>query len=182
MSKILKFDLGGIGYGKDGYKTVNLAATCDIYSNIMELDNFCEDSTVDEFFLSHTVEHIPVTQYKDFLLRMKRKLKSGGAIKVIQTDVGRLIKMWIEGEISFRTMRTPIFTPASRCYDNLLQQHQSMWNAEELVKDFQSIGLSAEEFDAGFWKYDLDDDLIPEETKKDFGKKIPNLGVIATKV
>ena len=182
MSDILKFDLGGIGYGRDGYKTVNLAATCDIYSDIMLLDNFCNDNTVEEFFLSHTIEHIPVTRYKDFLLHMKRKLKLGGSVRVIQTDVGRLIKMWVVGEISFRTMRTPIFTPASRCHDNLLQQHQSMWSAEELVKDFQSIGMLAQAFDAGSWEYDLDDDLIPEETKKDLGKRIPNLGVIATKV
>ena len=178
----IKFDLGGIGTGKNGYKTVNLAASCDIKENIIELDKFCEDDSVDEFYLSHTVEHIPVTHYKQFLLDLKRKLKIGGRITVIQTDIGRVIKMWVAGEISFRAMRAPIFTPASRCYNNLLQQHQSMWSDEELIKDFQSVGMTAESFDAGYWKYDLDDDLLPEETKKDFGKKIPNLGVIAKKV
>jgi predicted SAM-dependent methyltransferase len=178
----IKFDLGGIGAGTNGFKTVNLAASCDIKENIIELDKFCEDNSVNEFYLSHTVEHIPVTHYKQFLLDLKRKLKIGGRITVIQTDVGRVIKMWVDGEISFRTMRAPIFTPASRCHDNLLQQHQSMWNAEELIKDFQSVGMAAESFDAGYWKYDLDDDLLPEETKKDFKKKIPNLGVIAKKV
>ena len=178
----VKFDLGGIGTGKDGYKTVNLAASCDIKENIIELDKFCEDNSVDEFYLSHTVEHIPVTHYKQFLLDLKRKLKTGGRITVIQTDIGRLIKMWVAGEISFRTMRAPIFTPASRCHDNLLQQHQSMWSDEELIKDFQSVGMTAKSFDAGYWKYDMDDDLFPEETKKDFGKKIPNLGVIVEKV
>lgn len=178
----LKFDLGGRGYGKNGYKTVNLAAKCDIYENVLYLDKFCDDNTVTEFYLSHTVEHIPVTHYKQFLIDLKRKLILGGVIRVIQTDVGKLIKMWVNGDISFRAMRAPIFTPASRCHDNLLQQHQSMWSAEELIKDFESIGMAAESFDAGYWKYDLDDDLIPEETKKDFGKHIPNLGVIGTKV
>jgi hypothetical protein len=57
-----------------------------------------------------------------------------------------------------------------------------MWSQEELVKDFQALGMQAKGFDAGFWLYDVDDDLIPEETKKDFGKEIPNLGVIATKI
>lgn len=179
---MIKFDLGGVGSGKKGYKTVNLVASSDIKENIMDLDKFCEDGTVDEFYLSHTVEHIPVTHYKQFLLNLKRKLKVGGHIQVVQTDAGRLIQMWVDGQISFRAMRAPIFTPASRCHDNLLQQHQSMWSAEELIKDFQSIGMTAESFDAGYWKYDLDDDLIPEETKKDFGKHIPNLGVISTKV
>lgn len=177
----LKFDLGGRGYGKNGYKTVNLAAKCDIYENIMDLDKFCEDNSVSEFFMSHTIEHIPITHYKEFLLSLKRKLKVGGTIKVVQTDVGKLIKMWINDEISFRAMRSPIFTPASRCHDNLLQQHQNMWNQEELVKDFQAIGMIASGFDAGSWKYDLDDDIIPAETQSDHGKLIPNLGVIATK-
>jgi predicted SAM-dependent methyltransferase len=180
MSQI-KFNLGGIGRGSE-YKTVNLAETCDIEANIMDLDSFCEDGTVDEFFLSHTLEHISLLQYKSFLLHMIRKLKMGGIIKVIQTDVGRLIEMWTEGEISFRVMRAPIFTPANRCKSNILQQHQSMWSQEELIKDFQSLGMEAIGFDAGFWQYDVDDDFLPEETKKYFGKNIPNLGVIAKKV
>lgn len=177
----LRFNLGGIG--KDGeYKTVNLAEICDIEANIMNLDLFCKDNTVDEFFLSHTLEHIPVINYKNFILHMHRKLKVGGTIRVIQTDVGRLIQMWVNGEISFRAMRAPIFTPASRCDSNILQQHQSMWSQQELIKDFEAFGMTAEGFDAGVWLYDVDDDIVPEETKNDFGKCIPNLGVIATKI
>ncbi len=179
--KEIKFNLGGIGKGSE-YQTVNLAEVCDIEADIMDLDSFCEDGTVDEFFLSHTLEHISVLQYKAFLLHMLRKLKTGGIIKVIQTDTGKLIKMWADGKISFRAMRAPIFTPASRCDSNILQQHQSMWSQEELIKDFQSLGMKAEGFDAGFWQYDVDDDMLPQETKKDFGKDIPNLGVIATKI
>lgn len=176
----LKFNLGGIGKGGE-YKTVNLAEVCDIEANIMDLDSFCADNSVDEFYLSHTLEHIPVTEYKKFLLHMKRKLKNGGTIKIIQTDTGRLIKLWVDGKISFRAMRAPIFTPASRCESNILQQHQSMWSQEELIKDFKAIGMEADGFDAGHWQYDIDDDIVPEDTEKDFGKDIPNLGVIATK-
>jgi predicted SAM-dependent methyltransferase len=181
IMSVVRFNLGGIGKNNPDYKTVNLAEICDIEANIMDLDSFCKDNSVDEFFLSHTLEHIPVTEYKKFLLKLKTKLKKGGVIRVIQTDVGRLVKMWTDGEISFRAMRAPIFTPASRCESNILQQHQSMWSQEELIKDFQSIGMEAEGFDAGFWQYDIDDDMIPEETKLDYGKNIPNLGVIATK-
>lgn len=177
----IKFNLGGIGQGDKVYKTVNLAEVCDITCNIMDLDAFCEDETVDEFYMSHTLEHIPVTEYKNFLLNLKRKLKVGGTIRVIQTDVGRLMKMWVNGEVSFRTMRAPIFTPASRCQSNILQQHQSMWSQEELIKDFESIGLKAEGFDAGCWYFDIDDDLIQEDTFADQNKPIPNLGVIAKK-
>lgn len=179
---INRFDLGGIGIDTDGYKTVNLAENCNIKANIMDLDSFCDDNSVDEFYMSHTLEHIPVTEYKNFLLHLKRKLKFGGTIKIIQTDVGKLIKMWTDGLISFRTMRAPIFTPATRCSSNILQQHQSMWSQEELIKDFKSIGMDAYAFDAGYWLFDVDDDLLPEETQSDFGKNIPNLGVIAIKI
>jgi predicted SAM-dependent methyltransferase len=179
---MLKYNLGGIGKGNPEYKTVNLAEICDIEANIIDLDSFCKDNSVDEFFLSHTLEHIPVTEYKAFLEHMNRKLKVGGVIRVIQTDVGRLIHMWVNKEISFRSMRAPIFTPASRCKSNILQQHQSMWSQEELIKDFLAIGMLAEGFDAGHWQYDIDDDILPEETSSDFWKAIPNLGVIATKI
>jgi len=165
----------------ENIKLLIYAEVCDIEANIMDLDSFCDDNSVDEFFLSHTLEHIPVTEYKKFLLHLKQKLKEGGKIKIVQTDIGRLIKMWVDGKITFRTMRAPIFTPANRCKSNILQQHQSMWSQEELIKDFESIGLTAEGFDAGFWQYDVEDDLLPQETKVDFGKDIPNLGVIATK-
>lgn len=177
----LRFNLGGLSTGDPVYKTVNLAEACDIKADIIDLDSFCSDGTVDEFFLSHTLEHIPLTKYESFLHHMLRKLKPGGIIKVIQTDSGEAIRMWSSGIISFRTMRSLIFTPANRCESNILQQHQSMWSQEELVKDFQSLGMNAEGFDAGFWYYDAEDDLIPDETKKDLGKPIKNLGVIATK-
>jgi predicted SAM-dependent methyltransferase len=148
----------------------------------MDLDSFCKDNTVSEFFMSHTLEHISVIEYKSFLLNLNKKLKVGGKIKVIQTDAGRLIKMWADGKISFRTMRAPIFTPANRCESNILQQHQSMWSQEELIKDFQSIGMEAEGFDAGYWYFDIDDDIIPSDTKPDLTKAIPNLGVVAKKI
>jgi hypothetical protein len=41
--------------------------------------------------------------------------------------------------------------------------------------------MKAEGFDAGYWQYDVYDDILPKETEIDFGKNIPNLGVIATK-
>lgn len=179
---MLKYNLGGIGKGNPEYKTVNLAEICDIHENILHLDNFCSDNTVDEFYLSHTLEHISVLEYKNFLINMKNKLKVGGKIKVIQTDVGKLVKMWVNGEINFRAMRAPIFTPASRCDSNILQQHQSMWSQEELIKDFEAIGMKAEGFDAGNWLYDIDDDLLPEETRAYYGVPIPNLGVLAEKI
>ena len=178
----MKFDLGGVGKGTNGYTTVNLGTYADIKADIMNLDSFCEDNSVDEFYMSHTLEHVPVIHYADFVRNLIKKLKVGGTIKVIQTDVGEVVKMWTRGELLFRSARTTIFTPANRCYNNILQQHQSMWTADELRRDFEFFGMKAETFDAGSWSYDMQDDLCTNETQVDHGKQIPNLGVIATKV
>lgn len=178
----LRFNLGGLWTGDPVYKTVNLAEVCDIHADIMNLDTFCKDETVDEFFLSHTIEHIPITEYSNFILNMKKKLKPGGIIRVQQTDSGKIIKMWTDGQISFRSMRTMIFTPANRCSGNMLQQHQSMWSEEELIRDFESFGFECSTYDAGVWNFDMKDDIIESDTNPDFGKQIPNLGVIAKKI
>lgn len=180
MTKI-KYNLGGIGKGGE-YKTVNLAEQADINHDIMDLSFFCKDNSVDEFFLSHTLEHVPVIKYSEFVLNMKKKLKKGGIIRIIQTDVGKVIKMWADGKIPFRVMRSPIFTPASRCDANILQQHQNMWSEEELIKDFQAFGMKVSSFDAGCWLYDIEDDILPSETRDFYGTPIPNLGVIAQKI
>lgn len=177
----LRFNLGGLWTGDPIYKTVNLAEDCDIKADIMNLDSFCDDETVDEFFLSHTIEHIPVTEYSNFILNMKKKLKSGGIIRIQQTDSGKIIKMWTDGEISFRSMRTMIFTPANRCVNNTLQQHQSMWSQEEMIKDFEAFGFLCSTYDAGHWQFDMQDDILQSDTDPDFGKDIPNLGIIAQK-
>jgi predicted SAM-dependent methyltransferase len=179
---VLKYNLGGIGVNGPEYKTVNLAAECDIHEDILNLDNFCSKNSVDEFYLSHTLEHIPVLDYKNFLHNMKDKLKVGGVIRVVQTDAGKIMKMWTSGKVNFRTMRSTIFTPATRCDSNILQQHQSMWSQEELIRDFEFTGMQAEGFDAGFWYYDMEDDIFPEDTSKCQGVEIPNLGVIAKKI
>lgn len=179
---MIKYDLGGVGKGVDGYITVNLGVEADITADIMDLDSFCEDNSVDEFYLSHTLEHIPVIYYKKFISDLIRKLKVGGCIRVVQTDTGEVVKMWARGELLFRSARTALFTPANRCIDNMLQQHQNMWTAEELCKDFEFFGMKAETFDAGGWSFDMQDDLYTNITECDYGKTIPNLGVLATKI
>lgn len=178
---MIKFDLGGIRKGTNGYKTVNLAVEADIKEDILNLNLFCEDNSVDEFYMSHTLEHIPIINYKKFILDLKRKLKVGGIIKVIQTDVGEVLKMLNSKNLMFRSARACIFTPANRCINNILQQHQNMWSAKELARDFEYIDMKTEIFDAGSWSFDIKDDIYISETSIDFGKRIPNLGVKAIK-
>lgn len=176
----MKFDLGGIGT-REGYKTVNLVQPCDILTDIMDL-NFVGDNAAEEFFLSHTLEHIPVERYHKFIVDMKRKLRPGGVIRVIQSDAAEAIQQWVRGELSWRAMRMVLFTPANRIVVNQYNRHHNMWSAEELRRDFERIGMATDTFDAGAWSFDLKDELYPDDCLPYQGIPIKNLGVIARKI
>ncbi|HSK80974.1 MAG TPA: hypothetical protein VLQ45_31265 [Thermoanaerobaculia bacterium] len=179
----LRYDLGGYKSSARGRITVNLAGESDIHHDIRDLDAYIsEDGVVDEFYLSHTLEHIPAVDYGKFLRDLHRKLRTLGRVIVIHTDAGKVLEAWFSGQLSFRAMRTTLFTPPDRMRANAFNLHHSMWTAEELAKDFRAVGFVAETFDAGAWAYDQLDELLPEETRPCFGFPISNLGVLATKV
>jgi hypothetical protein len=180
---LLRYDLGGVGRGAGGRTTVNLAADCDVHHDILDLDGFVpEDGVVDEFLLSHTLEHVSTVDYRDFLRALHRKCRIGGRVIVVQTDVGRVIRLWVEGKLSFRAMRTTVFTPPDRLRENPYHMHHNMWTAETMAEDLAAVGFHAEIFDAGAWPYDQVDELFPEETRASWGVPIPNLGVIGTRL
>ncbi|MDA1055358.1 MAG: hypothetical protein O3C40_33580 [Planctomycetota bacterium] len=178
----LRYDLGGVGFGPNGRLAVNLHTDCDIHHDFTDLDGFIErDGCVEEFYLCHSLEHVPVTRYRKFLGDMSRKLRPGGRVVVVQTDAGTVIRQWIGGELSFRAMRATLFTPAERIHGNPLNQHHNMWTADELARDFESLGLQATMFDAGWWSFDMIDAFLPNELTAYHGVPIHNLGVVASK-
>jgi mannosyltransferase OCH1-like enzyme len=176
----IKFDLGGIG-ARAGYKTVNLVESCDVKCDITDLNAFCVDGTVSEFLLSHTLEHVPVEEYETFLRALWRKLKSGGIVRIVQTDADKVIRQYTRGELSFRSMRSTLFTPPDRLVGNPHQSHKNMWSAEELSKDLRAVGFQTCLFDAGGWSMDMTDPFYSADVHADHGKFIANLGVIGTK-
>jgi predicted SAM-dependent methyltransferase len=179
----LRYDLGGYKSAANGRITVNLAGESDVHHDIRELDAFIpEDAVVDEFYLSHTLEHIPVVDYGKFLRDLHRKLRTFGRVIVIQTDAGKVLEAWSSSQLSFRAMRATLFPPAAQIRRNAFNAHHNMWTAEELADDFRAVGFIAETFDAGAWAYDQLDELLPEKTRPYFGVPIANLGVLATKV
>jgi hypothetical protein len=162
--------------GRDGFVTVNLHDECDLRADVTELDSFCADDSVDEFLLSHTLEHIYPTKYKRFLQDLHRKLVPGGRVTVIQTDVEQVLRLWVEGKLNWRSMRSTIFTPATRLH-NPYNVHYGMWSAAELCRELECVGFRTETFDAGSWPFDMLDDLLPEYTRACHGVRIGNLGV-----
>ena len=130
--------------------------------------------------MSHTLEHIPTPTLPTFIRGIYRKLKPGGKFIVIQTDVGKVAKLWCNGEISWRAFIAVTFTPANRLA-GMPFPHCWAWTAPELVKELNFYGFTAYEFDAGCWAFDVDDDIEPDDFIRQHGFMIPNLGVEAIK-
>lgn len=176
------FDLGGVGLGSGTCVTVNVGAPADISADITDFDAYApEDRSAREFHLTHTLEHIPTTAYADFLRGLYRKLVPGGSVHVVQTDAGSAIRQWTQGELSFRAMRSVLFTPADRIRINPYHNHFNMWSAEELARDFQAVGFETEIGDAGSWAFDMIDEFVPEACSRYHGTPIRNLHVVARK-
>ena len=178
-----RFDLGGTGKGSpDGYQTINLTDSPDVNADILDVEGYCpNDGSADEFRLCHTLEHVPSPDYVEFLFALRRKLRAGGVLRVIQSDCGSVLKQYVEGELSFRAMRTVLFPPADRLQRNLLNRHFQMWSEAELVKDLEVVGFEVSTFDAGFWPLDTTDELLPEDVESFRDVPIRNLGIIAKK-
>jgi hypothetical protein len=177
----LRFDLGGIKKGGE-WRTVNIHEDADIVADFTGLDAFCEDNSVDEFYLSHALEHVPSPKYATFLRDMLRKLKPGGVVRVVQSDIHATLRLLAAGALSFRAARTIIFPPADRLRQNPFHQHFNMWGPSELAEDFRRCGYQpVQSFQAGSWHMDMSDELVPEALEKVRGIRIPNLGIAAFK-
>ena len=178
----MKFDLGGIGKGEEGFRTVNLVGSPNVLADIQDLDSFCDDGTVEEFRLSHTLEHISRNLYKKFLKDLYRKLCVGGVVDIVQSDALEVIEQYKRGDIPFRCMKKVLFPPSKWIEKNDLMLHQNMWSEEDLRMELGSIGFEASPFDGGFWYYDLEDEFFPEIDLRCHRKiKIKNLGVRGVK-
>ena len=183
---MLKFDLGGTN-NHDGYISVNLAGNPEIKSNILDL-SFCKDDSVDEFFMSHTYEHLSPTIIKQYMKEIQKKLKTNGILRIVQTDVKKTLELYKNNNINFYALRNIVFSQIQRRIDAFnvsgldLQAHQSMWGVEELKNELLFYGFSSvSSFDAGSWKFDMLD-YFPNEEQQSFHKlNVPNLGVIAIK-
>lgn len=188
IKKADKLDLGGIGRGENGWVTVNLASSTDIREDILNINNYCRDNTVEEFLMSHTYEHIPIVKMEVFLNKILKKLKKRGKLTIIQTDIKKVIDLYKEEKIDFYCLRDIIFSPIDKrklSHDITgkdLQHHQFMWGSEELKKELISYGFSeVKVFDAGFWKFDVSSVGSFQKNEKYFNVEIPNLGIEAYK-
>ncbi len=185
---MIKLDLGGIGKGQDGWKTINLLPGVDIQEDIMDIDNYCHDNSVDIFKLNHTFEHLPSVSLEGYMKKLLKKLKEKGKLMIVQTDIKKTISLFAQNKLDFYCLRDIIFTPLDRrkkifnIAGRDLQHHQFIWGANELKKELLYYGFSeVQVFDAGSWSFDCASIFPFQENEKYFGVKIPNLGLIGIK-
>lgn len=180
-SQPLCFDLGGVGKG-GARRTVNIHAHADVEADFTDLDAFCRDGSVDEFYFSHALEHVRVEGYRRFLGDLLRKLKPGGVVRVVQSDIAKTLELLAKGELNFRAARTVIFPPADRLRRNPYNQHFNMWGEAELAEEFRRVGFApVRGFAAGSWALDTTDEFFPGLVEQYHGVRVPNLGVEAFK-
>ena len=98
---LAKYDLGGVGKGRDGWRTVNLVEGVDIHHDICDLDGICANGSVDVFLMRHTLEHLPLPVLHPFLDGVRRKLRLGGRLVVIQTDGRKVLAMYQRRRLDF---------------------------------------------------------------------------------
>jgi predicted SAM-dependent methyltransferase len=183
---MIKYDLGG-NKDHDGYISVNLVGYGSIKANILELDSFCNDNDVDEFYMSHTYEHINPIDIPIFLKNILKKLKNGGTFRIVHTNAKKCLDLYFEQKIDFRALRDLLFTSYPRrkkIYMNGmdLNGHKYMWGEEELMEELLFYGFSeVKKYNSTFWKFDFEN-YFPNDHMQDFtGIKIPNLEIIGIK-
>jgi SAM-dependent methyltransferase len=187
-TSLVKFDLGGVGKGKNGWKTVNLLAGVDIQEDILNIDAYCQNNSVDVFLMSHTYEHLPITKSDEFIKKLLKKLKKDGKLIIVQTDIKRTLELYKQKKIDFYCLRDIIFSSIDRrkaSFDQTgkdLILHQYMWGALELKEELLSYGFSRVEIiEAWSWEFDFSSVFSFQKNEKYFGVEIPNLGIEAYK-
>lgn len=183
-----KIELGSSVPGGKGWKTVDLRGTPDIREDILNMDRYCEDDSVDVFYLSHTYEHLPLVQLDVWIKKLLSKLKKNGRLIVVHTDIKGSLELYKRGKIDFFCLRDIIMSPIAERKKSFIDtgqdlfHHQFMWGPEELSRELLHYGFSrVERINARTWAFDVRSEFPFQENEKYFGVRIPNLGLIAYK-
>jgi predicted SAM-dependent methyltransferase len=197
---MIKLDLGGTGNAANGWTTVNAVGDANVKLDFVKtsLSTRYKAGTVDAVRMIHTLEHIPVTEYKAFLREVQAVLKKGGVLYVLQTDILKLAAQAYGNPQLEAVWKTCAFTPAQRVVANAYNVHHGGWSQALMEAELNALGFEAsnlqdspdewEAFKADLgpyfsesWPYDLVDDIQPEHTQAARSYPIPNLTVKAVK-
>lgn len=60
-----------------------------------------EDNTVDVFYMSHVIEHIPIRKVPELFKQFHSKLVPGGTLRIVCPDLRRLAQAYVSGDLPF---------------------------------------------------------------------------------
>ena len=105
----IKLDLGGASAGKNGWRSVDRTATCDIYWDLRRGIPF-PNSSVDHVYSSHLFEHLSFEEGQKLMQESIRVLKSGGTFSICVPNA----RIYIESYLGIREVPQEFFgwTPA----------------------------------------------------------------------
>jgi predicted SAM-dependent methyltransferase len=95
----IKLDIGGADKGSNGWITLDITESCDLYWDLRRGIPF-PDSSVDAIYSSHLFEHLTYQQGQAVLSESMRVLKSGGTFSICVPNA----RIYIEGYLGMRTV------------------------------------------------------------------------------
>lgn len=102
------------------------------------------DASIDAFYTSHTLEHLPRADCLDLLVRVRNWLKPGGVLRVVLPDLKRLARDYVSGEIAADTFVTETYlaSEGSRYGPFVLghAEHRWMYDGESFAALLDRLG------------------------------------------
>lgn len=150
----VKVHLGAGGINLQGWINVDARMDTHIHllSNDFELEQF-SDHVIDEIYMCHVLEHFSFKEAEELLLRLKKKLRSGGLIRISVPCIDRLIEIYIASNRNLDKIKYALMGGQDYQYN----YHKSVYNEKVLCTLLERCGFS---------------DVVSWDTAVDFGLDI----------
>jgi methyltransferase family protein len=101
--------------------------------------------SLDGFYASHVLEHLPMPVCESLLLRVRNGLKPSGALRVVLPDLKRFAASYVAGEVdaSQFVTNTNLTAEGQRWWEVLFghSQHRWMYDAESFARLLTKLGF-----------------------------------------
>ena len=142
----MKLHLGCGARKLDGWVNIDLDSTADIVHDIRKLE-FISDTSVDEIYISHCLEHISRKEIFDVLCEYNRVLKYHGVLRIAVPDYDSITSIY-EQDKKINTIVSLLYGGQKDEYD----YHKICFNLEIMTELLSNCGFSdVQRYDA--WEF-----------------------------
>ena len=115
----------------------------DDYKNVSinNLNTTIDDGEVEEFFVDHIISFLPAEHLEDFFNLVRKKLKAGGTLTIVNDDIYEITKAYITGIINSKELSQLIsqkstFTSLRDIMDILKNMNMKILYARLTIMEF----------------------------------------------